>query len=80
MFRSLNILAEFALSEKPGFRRRTTAIKIFPMAEPPRKQPLHFYGSKHHDKPARSTALVVVVLLLAMAIFAAIVWFVGYGG
>ena len=31
-------------------------------------------------KPQRSTAVVVAISLLAVAIFAAIVWFVGYGG
>jgi hypothetical protein len=44
------------------------------------RKPLHFYGSKHHDKPQRSTALVVLLCLLAAAMFAAIVWFVGFGG
>ena len=44
------------------------------------RKPLHFYASKHHDKPQRSTAVVMAVLVLAVAVFAAIVWFVGYGG
>ncbi len=44
------------------------------------RKPLQFYASKHHDKPQRSTAFVVVLWLLAIAIMAAIVWFVGYSG
>lgn len=80
MFRRLNISGKFALSKKAGFRCWIVTIRMLPMDEPARKQPLHFYGSKHHDKPARSTALVVVIVLLAVAIFASVVWFVGYGG
>lgn len=42
------------------------------------RKPLQFHASKHHDKPQRATIVIVLIALLAVAVFGLLVWIFGF--